>query len=168
MSADDDPLAPAVSSSLHWLDTAARVLCCEWVDRRGRDGWCETHDDPWPCGRAQEAADVLAEDVAEVTGRLEALSDRLAAAFALVWYDAHPAYGNTAGWRGGIGGQAITWSCSVIDPPPGHEWLEADLPSGPLREWALERGARLPALKDELRREWHKALNPGAERGEQR
>lgn len=56
-----------MTAALHWLPLAQRILACEWVDRRGRDGWCETHDDPWPCGRAQEAADMLAEEMDQPT-----------------------------------------------------------------------------------------------------
>lgn len=62
-----------------WLPLAQRLLSCEWADRRGRDGWCETHDDPWPCDRAQEAADVLAEELDQPTkDRPERISRDLA------------------------------------------------------------------------------------------
>lgn len=54
-------------------------------------------------------------------------SDRLAAALAVALIDAHPSYANTAGWRGGIGGSAITRGCSIIDPPPDAEETEYGL-----------------------------------------
>ena len=80
---------------------------------------------------------------------------RMAAALMLMLYDAHPTYSSTAGWRGGIGGQAITTGCNLIDPPPGGEWACYDLPSGPLREWLNEHPdvdirAEADALKAEL------------------
>src|SRR5574338_1696060 len=53
----------------------------------------------------------------------------LAAALLLVLHDAHPVYGNTAGWRGGVGGQTITRGCALVDPPPGFGRPEYDMPS---------------------------------------
>lgn len=47
-------------------------------------------------------------------------ADRLAAALYGALVLAHPVYGNTTGWRGGIGGQAITAGCSLIDGNPKH------------------------------------------------
>jgi hypothetical protein len=83
---------------------------------------------------------------------------RLAAALLLMLHDAHPTYGSTAGWHGGIGGQAITTGCNVIDPPPGGEWASYDLPSKPLREWLADHPevdirAEADALREELLRD---------------
>lgn len=83
---------------------------------------------------------------------------RLAAGLFLMLYDAHPVYGNTAGWRGGIGGAAITHGCSLIDPPPGDDWTQMDMPSKPLREWLQKHPeinirAEADALKAELLRD---------------
>ena len=86
--------------------------------------------------------------------RLRALGDRLAATVALLLYDAHPVYGSTATWNGGIGGQALTTVCCVIDGPPGSEWAQHDLPSASLRQWTVERGMdcqSLDAAKDRER-----------------
>ena len=67
------------------------------------------------------------------------LEEQLVAALALALHDAHPVYGNTAGWRGGIGGQALTPSCSIIDPPPQDVgWTQGDVLSTPLRAWLAE------------------------------
>lgn len=64
--------------------------------------------------------------------------EQLVAALALALYDAHPVYANTTGWRGGIGGSAITAGCSFNDPPPSDEgWTQMDVLSTPLREWLL-------------------------------
>ena len=77
--------------------------------------------------------------------RLRALvdvADRVAASLGLVLHDAHPTYGSTALWGGGIGGQAITSHCSIAHGAhPGGEWAEYDLPSHWLREWVAVRGA---------------------------
>lgn len=90
-------------------------------------------------------------------------AERLAAALALAIYDAHPIYGSTAGWRGGIGGQAITQGCSFIDPPPDAEWTQYDLLSGPLRDFLAETpGFDLDAAKSAMRREFLAMLRPPA------
>lgn len=82
---------------------------------------------------------------------------RLAAALALALHDAHPMYSSTAGWRGGIGGQAFTQGCSFLDSPPEDQsWTQFDALSGPLRDWLndhpgfdLEAAKRI--VKEEVR-----------------
>lgn len=95
--------------------------------------------------------------------RLRALGDRLAATVSLLLYDAHPVYGSTAVWRGGIGGQALTPVCCIIGGPPDSEWAQHDLPSDSLREWVAERGMdaqSLDAAKDRERAHLLALLNP--------
>lgn len=83
-------------------------------------------------------------------------AERLATALALVLYDAHPTYGSTALWHGGIGGQALTSHCSIINgTPPGDGWAEHDMPSKPLREFMqahpdFDLDAAKAAMKAEL------------------
>jgi hypothetical protein len=81
------------------------------------------------------------------------LAERLAAALALALYDAHPAYGSTAGWRGGVGGQAITQGCAFLDPPPGLEFTQYDLLSKPLREFLDAHPFDLEKARADLRAE---------------
>lgn len=89
--------------------------------------------------RERDAFDLLAE-----VDRLRAavaVADRVAASLGLVLHDAHPTYGSTALWGGGIGGQALTSHCSIINGAhPGGEWAEFDLPSHYLRQWVSLRG----------------------------
>lgn len=83
------------------------------------------------------------------------IADEMAAAIDLLAHDAHPTYANTAGWRGGIGGSMLTTGCSVIDPPPGAEWTQYDLPTGPMREWIrLRPQIDLAGIKSRLTSEW--------------
>ena len=91
--------------------------------------------------------------------RVEALAERLAASVLLLAHDAHPTYGNTTGWRGGIGGQTITDSCSVIDPPPGANWTQFGLPTTEARKWYQEHPFDLEATKATLKAEWTAALD---------
>ncbi len=79
-------------------------------------------------------------------------AEQLAAALAFALYDAHPAYGSTAGWRGGMGGQMVTQGCSFNDPPPKHQWMAGDALSRPLRRY-VETHPRfnLNMAKDVLR-----------------
>lgn len=100
-------------------------------------------------------------DPVQAVERLQALTQRVAAAFALVNYDAHPAYGNTAGWRGGIGGATITHGCSIIDPPPDADWTQLDVPSGPLREFLAAFPFDLDAEKAELKAEFTRSVRGG-------
>lgn len=85
--------------------------------------------------------------------RLRALGDRLAATVSLLLHDAHPVYGSTTTWRGGVGGQALTPVCCIIDGPPGSEWAQHDLPSDSLREWVAERGMDAQSLDAAKHRE---------------
>ena len=80
---------------------------------------------------------------------VEAHASRLAASLALTLYDAHPVYGSTALWHGGVGGQAITAHCAIINGgPPGMEWAEGYLPSMALSEFiATTPGFDLDAAK---------------------
>lgn len=76
----------------------------------------------------------------------------LAAALALMLYDAHPTYANTTGWRGGIGGAAMTPGCSIIDPPPNALWTQYDLLSAPLRAYLdASPGFDLEAAKERVK-----------------
>lgn len=75
---------------------------------------------------------------------VEAHASRLAASLALTLYDAHPVYGSTALWHGGVGVQAITFNGG----PPGMEWAEGYLPSMALSEFiATTPGFDLDAAK---------------------
>lgn len=86
-------------------------------------------------------------------------AERLAAALDLVLHDAHPIYGSTALWHGGIGGQALTSHCAIINgAPPGEEWSEYDLPSKPLREFIQEHPFDLSGAKEELKHELKEML----------
>ena len=133
---------------------------------------------PWDCGMAvyersqpaEQRIDGQAErltrerdDLAAEVERLRALGDRLAATVSLLLHDAHPVYGSTATWRGGVGGQALTPVCYIIDGPPGSGWAQYDLPSDSLREWVAERGMdaqSLDAAKDRERVRLLALLNP--------
>ena len=53
-------------------------------------------------------------ELTEEIKRLRAENHRLATTVLMLTYDAHPVYPNTAGPRGGIGGQAMTGWCNVI------------------------------------------------------
>lgn len=81
------------------------------------------------------------------------MAERLATALALALYEGHPTYGSTAGWRGGVGGQAVTPGCAFIDPPPGFEFLQYDLLSTPLREFLEAHPFDLNQAKADLRAE---------------
>lgn len=98
--------------------------------------------------------ELLRDDPETVTLRarlaaVEAHASRLAASLALTLYDAHPVYGSTALWHGGVGGQAITAHCAIINGgPPGMEWAEGYLPSMALSEFiAATPGFDLDAAK---------------------
>jgi hypothetical protein len=115
------------------------------------------------CGGAGTAYAYPTALQAEVT-RLTEVADRLAATVLLLAHDAHPTYGNTAGWRGGIGGAAMTTGCSIIDPPPGSDWTQFDLPTAPVRAWLSEHAFDIDAVKDELKAEWLESLKPVVKR----
>lgn len=102
-------------------------------------------------------------ETAEALGLTDLLrvADECAVAVVLLAEDAHPAYGNTAGWRGGIGGQAVSFGCSIIDPPPGAEWTQYALPTGPAREWFALRGwVDHVAIGDTLKKRWLDEIGP--------
>ena len=102
-------------------------------------------------------ADALT-DAEKRLAAVEAHAQRLAAGMALVIYDAHPIYGSTTLWHGGIGGAAITSHCSIVNgPPPGDDWTQYDLPSKPLREFVEAFPFDLNAAKDALKRELNEA-----------
>lgn len=83
----------------------------------------------------------------------QAGEERLVAALALALLDAHPSYASTAGWHGGVGGQAITRGCSLIDPPPADEWIEGVL-EDVLRSWLRDNPTfDLDAAKKRLQEE---------------
>ena len=92
-----------------------------------------------------------------------AVADRVAASLGLVLHDAHPTYGSTALWRGGVGGRALTPHCSIVNGAhPGGEWAEFDLPSHYLREWVSLRGADYDhnEMKATVRADLLALLNP--------
>jgi hypothetical protein len=100
----------------------------------------------------RQSADLLVAEVRSLRAKVaavEAHASRLAASLALTLYDAHPVYGSTALWHGGVGGQAITAHCAIINGgPPGMEWAEGYLPSMALREFiAATPGFDLDAAK---------------------
>jgi len=108
----------------------------------------------WRCPDQQDRiSQQHAAHVAEVTeAEIQQHAERLAAALALVLYDAHPTFGTTAKWRGGIGGAAITSHCALIQGAhPGGEWAEHDLPSKPLREFLAQHPFDLEAAKAVLK-----------------
>ncbi len=83
------------------------------------------------------------------------LEVELAAALYLMIYEAHRSYANTAGWRGGIGGQAITFSCGYLDPAPDQEWTIGDMPSEPLREWLQQHpDVNIQERAEKLKARW--------------
>lgn len=109
----------------------------DWIFRTvGRPGIVGTF-----VGRHEDAVRALRllNEVAQHEQRREeaerAQAEQLAAALHIALYDAHPTYGSTAGWRGGVGGQTLTPGCSFIDPPPRMEWLQNDGLSKPLRHY---------------------------------
>ena len=114
----------------------------------------------------RQAADALIAEVRSLRAKVaavEAHASRLAASLALTLYDAHPVYGSTALWYGGIGGQAITAHCAIINGgPPGMEWTESDLPSMALREFiAATPGFDLDAAKAAMLADLRAALATG-------
>ena len=62
---------------------AQRLLGCEARERR-MHLWCETHEEPWPCPRADEVADEVREAVAGEHRRLARAEARLDAVRALL------------------------------------------------------------------------------------
>ena len=110
---------------------------------------------------SRDVRDLLAE--VKRLREVVAVADRVAASLGLVLHDAHPTYGSTALWRGGVGGQALTSHCSIIDGAhPGGEWAEFDLPSHYLREWVSLRGADYDhnEMKATVRADLLALLNP--------
>ena len=110
------------------------------ISRHGGYGE-HTPDAEWTCTRCGvvDVPDLLAE--VERLREIVAVADRVAASLGLVLHDAHPTFGSTTLWRGGIGGQALTSHCSIVHGAhPGGEWAEFDLPSHYLREWVSLRG----------------------------
>lgn len=121
----------------------------------GSTAWCEAHSARFVdgvCYAAQVAAEAAVKPVLRH-------AERLAAALALVLYDAHPVFGSTAKWRGGVGGRMITSHCSLTQgTPPGDEWAEHDLPSKPLREFLAEHPVDLDAVKAAVKAELQVAI----------
>ena len=91
---------------------------------------------------------------------LERMCNRLAASVLLLAHDAHPTYANTTGWRGGIGGAAITQGCSIVDMPPGDWWTQMDMPTAVAREWIMSNPFDFESVKAELREEWNAEIAP--------
>lgn len=88
------------------------------------------------------------------------LMKRLAAAVFLAVREAHPVYGSSAGEHGGIGGQALTPSCSFLYPPSKNEyWTQYDVLMKPVYELMVEHPELnlkecAEALKEELLAEY--------------
>lgn len=160
------------ASSVDELQQAAKLIAAAELDRMSR----AIDNSPYPYEVLEQRAEELRESVAagcaaaagapvspeqtsdhavdSVAQRVvEALARRLAAALALALHEAHPSYANTAGWRGGIGGQAITPGCSFIDPPPGVTFTQNDVLSTPLREFLAAYPFDLAQAKADLRAE---------------
>lgn len=75
----------------------------------------------------------------EVIEDLMNRAQELAATVDLLLHDAHPIYGSTTKWYGGIGGQTITSHCSITQGPhPGGEWTQYDYPSAVVRDFLQE------------------------------
>lgn len=100
----------------------------------------------YPCEQGHGPQTVSVEEIERQFDELEVriqhtleTCDKLAATVLYLMNDAHPTYGSTTGWHGGIGGQAMTPGCSVIDPPPGFEFLQMGYPTAEARAWILQR-----------------------------
>lgn len=121
-------------------------------------------EDRFVCRRCFVLAESdLLNHIAAVTAQRDeavATADELAASVLLLAHDAHPVYANTAGWRGGIGGQAMTPSCSIVDPPPDALWTQCDMPTEVARDWIRTRDTDWEATKKRLRDRWTAALTP--------
>lgn len=98
---------------------------------------------------AVHALDEVAKRDVWVAGIAQAEARRLAAALHMALFDAHPAYGSTAGWRGGTGGQMVTTGCSVTDPPPAQQFL-ADALVLVLRDYRDKWGADAQADREAI------------------
>jgi hypothetical protein len=117
----------------------AAVEALEAEVERLRSLWMCAGAAHFEAAQRAEAADARADKNAAAVARVRELADRLAAALAFALHDAHPVYGSTAGWRHGIGGAAMTHGCSLVDPPPGMDWLEGGAAlEDPLRDWLRE------------------------------
>lgn len=110
-------------------------------------GLCNVH---YQAKYARTLKQQLAEKDAEIAA-LHAHAQRLTAAVMLLMWDAHQTYGNTTGWRGGIGGQALTTTCGVIDPAPDQLWAQCDLPTKPARDYVNAYPFDLDTTKDSLK-----------------
>lgn len=106
------------------------------------------------------AANAAQEDARRAARELEV---RVAASLYAVLWSAHSTHGNTAGPRGGIGGQAITAHCHILDPyPSSMNWTQMDLPSEFLREWITAHpDVDIAAEATMLTSRWLEQLNGG-------
>jgi hypothetical protein len=87
--------------------------------------------------------------------RLEKLNARLAATVLMLTYDAHPVWANTAGPGGGIGGQSMTPSCSVIHPHDKAAWIwEMGIHTEEAREVFKADKFDYQTIRNELWAEW--------------
>lgn len=123
----------------------------DWIIRRvGKPGIIasivgrETH-----AKAAVDALNQAAKHAAFADANLRKNADALAAALHVAIYDMHPAYGSTAGWRGGIGGSAITQGCSFNDTPTYMRAMPDRL-RGTLRTYIDRYGPDLGAAHLEL------------------
>lgn len=89
------------------------------------------------------------------------IETKLAASLYAVLWLAHTTHGNTTGSRGGIGGQAITSHCHILDPyPASMNWTQLDLPSEFLREWIMTHpDVDIAAEATMLTSRWFEQLN---------
>ena len=151
------------------LDESGHAIDCGY----DRDGDCSCGSRPsllrstileshWLAAHTKAAVDaavaVEREAAAVRVEAVEAAADRLAASVILLAHEAHPTYASTSGWRGGIGGQAITQGCSIIDPPPDAMWTQADMPTSEAREWVRGRDVDFASLVVQLKADWSSAL----------
>lgn len=93
------------------------------------------------------------------------ITDRLAIMLYLIHSELHPIYGNTSRRGRGIGGQAITQQCSVIDPE-GDENAILDAIEHEYRAWfhrAVEGNRNPQALVAEFRASLRPAATPRPE-----
>lgn len=86
----------------------------------------------------------------------EPTAEDLAVALMIVLYELHPVYGNTSRRGRGIGGQAMTQQCNVIDPEgwefEAKEWADEVLRGYTrTREFSERYQEALAKIKDRVR-----------------
>lgn len=98
-----------------------------------------------------------AQGLALVPVETVAVADEMAAVLDITLRDAHPVFGSTTKWHGGIGGQMMTAHCSLTQgAPPGDQWADINRLCRWVQEWIDLRGTDLDmvhtreAIKAEL------------------